>query len=100
MIQFLKDVDFSATKPVLEKVLQTPDSVEVKIVLPKGVELKKHRVISRIIIQVLQGDINFTRDGEDIRMQAGDLIKVENNIYHSLKANENSVMRLTMFELH
>lgn len=100
MIQFYKNINFSSDKPILEKVLQTEESVEVKMTLAKGVELKKHRVISRIIVQVLQGEIDFEKNGERFQMQAGDLITVERNVFHSLKAREDSLMRLTIFEVN
>jgi quercetin dioxygenase-like cupin family protein len=44
----------------------------------------------------LKGCIEFTVDAETFMLQAGDVIALEGNVMHELKALEESVVRLSL----
>ena len=61
-----------------------------------GQQLKAHRTSSQILVQALRGRITFTTAGDSVKMQAGMILQVEANVPHSVLAQTDAVMLLTM----
>ena len=94
-IEWIKDIDFSKGL-VVDKMAENDSAKEMRILLPKNVEMREHKAPKPIVVQVLSGEIIFTAKGESENYFAGDMVLLESNILHSLAAIEDSVIRLTL----
>lgn len=99
IISFNKGVSFDTNKLQTAVMLETPFSKEIRIILPKGQNMKDHKAPYPIIIQVLTGHIELGVEGTFHLMQSGDAISLEENIMHSLLAKEDTIVRLTLSKL-
>jgi len=93
---FYANLEFSTQKVMITKILETPNSKEIRICLSKGQLMKEHTAPAPIVIMVLEGKINFTVDTTQFYLNKGDIINLEAKVPHSLLAIENSVIRLTL----
>lgn len=62
----------------------------------KGQELKKHSTSSQLLVQVLRGKVLFSTASSSVEMQAGMLVQLETNVEHTVIAQTDAVMLLTM----
>lgn len=91
-----KDLEYNSTKPIIQTLLDTSFTKEIRIAMQKGTLMKEHKTAFPIVVQVVEGTIDFGMKGNSLEMKAGDLIALDGNIYHDLTANENSIIRLTL----
>ena len=73
---------------------------QVKIVLfafAGGQELSQHTASVPAVIEIVQGDVRVTLDGEEKEMSGGSWIYMEANLSHAVYARTDAVMLLTMF---
>lgn len=91
-----KDLEYNATKPVINVLLDTPFTKEIRIAMQEGTIMKEHKTPFPIVVQVVEGAITFGVQGSSLEMKTGDLITLEGNIYHDLTATKNSIVRLTL----
>lgn len=96
---FNADVVFDQERIQTKVILETSFSKEIRILLAKGQLMKEHKAPFSIVIHVLQGSINLVSEGEIQEMNTGDLITLDANIPHDLKANQDSVIRLSLSKL-
>jgi quercetin dioxygenase-like cupin family protein len=61
-----------------------------------GQQLKEHTTSSQIIVQVLEGTITFAVTGQSVQLHAGMLIQLEATIPHSITAESDAVVLLTL----
>jgi quercetin dioxygenase-like cupin family protein len=78
-------------KPILDNGV----SKVVQFSFPPGKVLEKHKTSSDILVFVLQGRIQFSAN-EEVTLQAGDMVSLEKNVEHSLKALEQSLVILVL----
>ncbi|MDT7830938.1 cupin [Flavobacteriaceae bacterium S356] len=91
-----KDLEYHKTKPLINVLLDTPFTKEIRISMQKGVLMKKHKTAFPIVVNVVEGAIDFGVQETSSEMKKGDLIALESDIYHDLKAIEDSIVRLTL----
>ncbi|WP_435261586.1 AraC family ligand binding domain-containing protein [Tenacibaculum sp. nBUS_03] len=91
-----KDVAYSKNKPLITVLLESDFTKEIRIVMHKKTEMKEHKTSYPIIIEILEGNIVFTLKEEIKYLTKGDLITLNGNVPHGLKAIENSIIRLTL----
>lgn len=75
------------------------DSGTARVVLfafKAGQQLKEHQSTSQILVQVVRGDITFTTPSTTMNMQAGMLLQLEASIPHSIVAQTDAVVLVTM----
>lgn len=89
-------IAYNEAKPKIEVLLETTFSKEIRILFKKGQLMKSHKAPLPIVVEVFQGEILFGVENEKMNMKAGDLIALESNIVHDLKANSDSIVRLTL----
>jgi len=80
----------------IKVMMETATSKEIRILFKKGQTMKEHKAGFPITIEIHQGTINFGLDGKEMMLKVGDLIYLEANHAHSLLANEDSIVRLTL----
>ncbi len=61
-----------------------------------GQQLKEHTTSSQIMVQVLQGTITFTAIGQSVKLHEGMLIQLEATIPHSIFAETDAIILLTL----
>lgn len=71
-------------------------SKEIRITMAKDSIMKEHRAPNAIIVQVLRGAIEFEMSGKIVVMSKFDMITLPALIPHSLKALEDSIIRLSL----
>lgn len=91
-----KDLEYDPKRPLVKVLLDTSFTKEIRITMQKGTQMKEHKSAFPIVVQIIEGNINFGVQKENFEMKTGDLIALEGNIYHDLQANENSIIRLTL----
>ncbi|MBE6430010.1 MULTISPECIES: cupin [Campylobacter] len=74
-------------------------SKEIRITMSKDAIMKEHRAPNAIIVQVLRGQIEFEMSGNIIVMNEFDMITLPSLVPHSLKALEDSIIRLSLSKL-
>lgn len=92
----LKDVMFNELKPNIDVLFETEGTKEIRIVLNTHQSLKEHKTPFPIVVQIVEGEIEFGLHGEKHRLQVGDLIAVDANIPHDLFALAPSIVRLSL----
>ncbi|GAA7864164.1 cupin domain-containing protein [Helicobacter pylori] len=94
MVHFLEGVQFE--KLHIEALSENSSNKEMRICMPKGAVMDKHKASGAISVQVLEGKIVFEVGDEKIEMPKGSLISLEAQVSHRLDALENSVIRLSL----
>ncbi len=94
VINFLEGVCFE--KLHIEVLNENSSNKEIRICMPKGTVMDKHKAPGAISVQVLEGKIIFEVGDEKIEMPKGALISLEAQVLHRLDALENSVIRLSL----
>lgn len=98
-VSFLNNIKYNESKPSTSLVLETDFSKEISIAFKEGQIMKDHKAPYPIMVQVLKGNIDFGVQNKVIKLLTGDLISLKENVIHNLKANEDSVVRLTLSKL-
>jgi quercetin dioxygenase-like cupin family protein len=68
----------------------------IRIVLPSGKALPEHSVKGQITLQCLQGEVAFDAHGRTAIMRAGEMLYLQGGAPHALRANQNSLLLLTI----
>ena len=61
-----------------------------------GQQLQEHRTSSQILVQALRGRVIFTAAGSSVKLQAGMVLQLEANVPHTVEAQTDAVMLVTM----
>ena len=64
--------------------------------LHANAELKAHKANGMICVQVLEGKMEFSTDRQSVSMGKGQMIALDENVMHSVKAVEESFFLLTL----
>jgi quercetin dioxygenase-like cupin family protein len=68
----------------------------VLIALHEDAVLKKHIADGIISVQILEGEIIFSTDGQSVVIKKGQMIALHKGLPHSIKAIKESVFLLTL----
>ena len=98
-VSFNDAIEFDENRVKTKVIVETSFSKEIRILLKNGQMMKEHKTAHPIIIHVIEGCIDLGINGENLFMKVGDIIHLESNVPHDLKANEDSVVRLTLSKL-
>jgi len=93
---FYENLQFSDKSVVITPLVDSPFGKEIRIAFQEGQEMKEHQTKFPISVMTLRGNIEFTVEGAHYTLKEGDVITLEGNIKHALKATEESVVRLSL----
>ncbi len=71
----------------------------VKVVLlglAGGQEMSEHTAASPVIVQILQGQVRFSLDGDEKELSIGSWVFMQANVPHAVYARTDAVMLLTL----
>lgn len=78
-------------------ILKSDNYTVVLMGMKENAELKTHNANGNIIIQVLEGEINFKTDLHSSLLDKGQMIALQSNINHSVVAIIESFFLLTIY---
>lgn len=93
---FYKDLEFSDESVVITPMLSSDFGKEIRIAFKEGQVMKEHKTKFPITVMTLQGSIEFGVGDETVILDQGDIIALEGNVLHELKALKESVVRLSL----
>jgi quercetin dioxygenase-like cupin family protein len=93
---FYKDLTFSDESVVITPLLNTPFGKEIRIAFQENQIMKEHKTKFPITVMTMRGSIAFGVGEESIILNEGDVIALEGNVMHELKALKESVVRLSL----
>ncbi|HET8854416.1 MAG TPA: cupin domain-containing protein [Salinimicrobium sp.] len=92
----IENLNYNENRPAVEVLLETDASKEIRMAFKAGQGLKEHKTPFPIVVEVFDGAIDFGVNGQNQTLKKGDLIALEGNMPHDLKAREDSTVRLSL----
>ena len=96
LASFLNDLEFSDEHVVINSLIDSDFGKEIRISFKEGQLMKEHKTKYPITVMTVIGSIEFTVGEKTVTLNKGDVISLEGNIMHELKATEKSVVRLSL----
>ena len=93
---FFTDLEFSDKSVVITLMLDSNFGKEIRIAFKEGQVMKEHKTKFPITVMTLRGSIEFGVGEEMFVLNEGDVIALEGNVMHELKATVESVVRLSL----
>ena len=93
---FFTDLEFSDKSVVITPMLDSNFGKEIRIAFKEGQVMKEHKTKFPITVMTLRGSIEFGVGEEMFVLNEGDVISLEGNVMHELKATAESVVRLSL----
>jgi len=89
-------VEYGDSKPKAKVLFDTADVKELRIVFRRGQEMREHRAPFPIVVEIVDGSIDFGAGQERLLLEKGKLIALPANVPHDLRAVEDSIVRLSL----
>ncbi len=83
-------------KEVTKAIVKTDAMELIRLVIPAGKEIPTHKESQVIVVHCINGKIEFTAMGETQVLISGQLLYLLSDEAHSFKADEDSVVLLTI----
>lgn len=88
-------LEFKENKSAIQVLFETENTKEIRIALAKGQTMKEHKTRYPIVVEVFEGEIDFTVLGKTHRLTKGAMLALEGNILHELAGIEDSTVHLS-----
>lgn len=95
-VNIYDDIVYGEEKVKVSPILETEFSKEIRIVFKKDQIMKDHKTAYPITVEIFEGSIDFGVGEKVYNLVKGDIVSLEASIVHNLKANEDSIVRLTL----
>ena len=96
---FSEDYSFNDKRVVVKVILESSFSKEIKIMFKEGQIMKEHKAPYPIVVHILKGQIDFGVSTDVHTLKEGNIITLEANVLHDLRAKQDSIVRLTLSKL-
>ncbi|MFS4493408.1 cupin [Maribacter sp. 2308TA10-17] len=90
------NLEYREDKPAVTILLETSFTKEIRITLKKDQIMKEHQAPFPIVVHIIEGKIDFGVDNRILKLEKGGLIALESSVPHDLRAEEDSIIRLTL----
>jgi quercetin dioxygenase-like cupin family protein len=87
-------------KTTTATLLKTEALEVIRIVMPAGKDIARHNVPGEITVQCLEGNVEFRFGDVKRELTAGSLLYLNGAVEHSLHANQNSSLLVTILLAH
>ena len=87
---------YNDDKVAITVLIDTENTKEIRIVMRKGQEMKKHQTAFPIVVEIFEGAIDFGVEDDIHHLKKGDLVALGGSIPHDLKATADSIIRLSL----
>jgi quercetin dioxygenase-like cupin family protein len=91
-----QDLVYNELKPAVMMILETAFSKEVRIAMKKGQLMKEHQTPYPIVIELVEGEIDFGVNATKQPIKKGDILTLDGDVPHDLLAIKDSIVRLTL----
>ena len=91
-----ENLTYKENIPSITVLLETPFTKEIRIAMKQGQVMKEHKTPHPIVIQLVEGAIDFGVEGTIHSLEKGGLITLNGGVPHDLKAVKDSIIRLTL----
>jgi quercetin dioxygenase-like cupin family protein len=85
-----------ADRPALSVLLQNDALKEIRILMKKSQVMKEHKAPYPIVVQVVEGVVDFSVAEQTHHLIKGDMIALDPGVLHALHALEDSIIRLSL----
>lgn len=89
-------IEYSEEKVLITPMFDDENRKEIRIVFTKNQIMKDHKTKFPITVEIVEGSIDFGLKEEIFSLVKGDIVALDGDVMHNLKANENSVVRLSL----
>ena len=89
-------IEYSEEKVLITPMFDDENRKEIRIVFTKNQIMKDHKTKFPITVEIVEGSIDFGVKEEVFSLVKGDIVALDGDVMHNLKANENSVVRLSL----
>ncbi|WP_293946321.1 MULTISPECIES: cupin [unclassified Sphingobacterium] len=93
-----QNITYHEKHPKMDLLLETGNSKEYRLAFAKGQYLKEHKTSTPIIVEIIEGSIDFGVNGSKINLTKGMLVALEPDTPHDLFALTQSVLRLSIMK--
>jgi quercetin dioxygenase-like cupin family protein len=90
------DLEYGEKHPVTQILVNTSVVKEVRITFKKGQVMKAHKASYPIVVEIVDGCVDFGLETENYILKKGMLIVLEASVMHELKAEQDSIVRLSL----
>lgn len=88
--------EFKAGEVLVNVLTQNSSSKEIQILMAENSLMKEHKAPFDISVQVLKGELEFSVENETQILKELDMISLEANKAHSLRALKDTIVRLSL----
>jgi len=89
-------IEYSEERVQITPMFDDENRKEIRIVFTKNQIMKDHKTKFPISVEIVEGSIDFGVEEKTFTLVKGDIVALDGDIMHNLKANENSVVRLSL----
>ena len=91
-----EDVEYNENKPMIKVLFETEFTKEIRIAMKAGVLMKKHQTSFPIVVELVEGKVDFGVNDQVLNLSKGDLIALDGGVLHDLVSKEDAIVRLTL----
>lgn len=92
----LSDIEYGDTKPAIKVLFNNASVKEIRIAFKEGQEMREHQTNHPIVVEIVEGAIDFGVAGTVHHLDKGMLIALEAGVPHNLVARASSIVRLSL----
>lgn len=92
----LEDLKYGEDRSAISVLFESQTSKEIRILFKAGQIMKEHKTTFPITVELFEGTLDFGVEGTIHHLTKGDILSLDANIPHDLKAVSDSIVRLTL----